>query len=1105
MAYTGKAWQAMRPFGRAGIAFRGGDAKSTIMAASDPDPLADVAPRPARSARVRWLAPQASLLVAAAGLAALAIGLIWVERIAIAHRVIDREIHQLKLSARYRIDEVGTGREVLGDVRVGDPANPDLSVRTLEIDTGWNGGLPAIIGLKLVGVRLRGTVSNGQLSFGSLDPLVFAPARAPLRLPDIALTLRDSVASIAASQGPIGIAISGDGNLRDGFTGITAVVAPALRVHSCVGRGASFHGRVAIHEAQPRVWGPLQMSQLACPESALTLQAPALHIDMRLASTFDGGTASVVLTTGAAKLGRQGAARLTGVGDASLRNGVVAGNFVLGSDGVDGWLVSAAQLGIAGHGRAALASGSLEGEGTLSGRNIAPGSDAWATLARAQAAGAGTMAAPLLAALRSGLARETAASRLSGSWMGQRSASGTRLLLPDIHVDGGHTARWLSLSRGMLQQGAATKGFAVAGDFAVAGRGFPQVRGQFRPLADGAGAATLAMPAWTAATTSLAVPILAVHWQRSARTGFDAGFDGRLVVSGPVPGGQVTGLTVPVQGNWSASGGLLLGNHCTVVDFDRLALGGLELVEGQAPGHALTLCPGATASAMLALNARGPRISMRTTGLNLSGRMNGSALKIATGAAVLTWPGGLSVKDIAAATTASQLHLAQLTASLGAVTAGQFAGGDISLAASAAAVRSASGDFRWANGRLTVDRAAFRLEDSATPPAFAPIAANDVTLALADGVMSGTASLRATAANRELARLTIVHDLASVTGHADVIMPGLIFDKALQPKQLSALAEGVIADAKGTLTGHGRFDWDHGHVTSSGRLSTTGFNFAAAFGPVKGVAGSIIFTDLLGLVTAPDQKLAIATINPGIEVDDGILTFALEPGHVLVVTGAKWPFLNGQLALLPTRLVLGATEARRYELRVDGLDAAKFLARLDLSNLTATGTFDGNLPLIFDDSGGRIEKGMLLSRPPGGTVSYVGDLTYKDLSPMANYAFQALRALQYRQMRIGMDGALAGNIVTRVSMQGVGQGKGAKRNLITNQIARLPIRFDVTITAPFMQLITSFRSLYDPASVADPRTLGLIDAQGRPITHPAPDNLPVAKKPPAVSRPAVQP
>ena len=81
---------------------------------------------------------------------------------------------------------------------------------------------------------------------------------------------------------------------------------------------------------------------------------------------------------------------------------------------------------------------------------------------------------------------------------------------------------------------------------------------------------------------------------------------------------------------------------------------------------------------------------------------------------------------------------------------------------------------------------------------------------------------------------------------------------------------------------------------------------------------------------------------------------------------------------------------------IEGLNAARFVERMDLANISATGTFDGAMPLVFDENGGRIEGGSLMSRPPGGNVSYVGALTYKDLSTMANFAFDALNSIDYR-------------------------------------------------------------------------------------------------------------
>ncbi|MET0251653.1 MAG: YdbH domain-containing protein, partial [Novosphingobium sp.] len=242
--------------------------------------------------------------------------------------------------------------------------------------------------------------------------------------------------------------------------------------------------------------------------------------------------------------------------------------------------------------------------------------------------------------------------------------------------------------------------------------------------------------------------------------------------------------------------------------------------------------------------------------------------------------------------------------------------------------------------------------------------------------------------------------------------------------------------------------------------------------------------------------------------------FALLPGRVFRLDSATWPFLGGTLSLAPTELRLGASELRRYELVIEGLDAARFLERLELGNIAATGVFDGRLPLVFaaapasgqvgaavgtvlgigtpegagvaaaTPGSGRIEGGLLVSRPPGGNVSYVGDLTYRDLSPMANFAFQTLRSLDYRHMTIAMDGALEGEMITRVRFDGVRQGAAAQRNILTRTLAKLPIQMNVNVRAPFYQLVSSTKALYDPAFVKDPRSIGLVDGKGRRLKAP---------------------
>jgi hypothetical protein len=190
-------------------------------------------------------------------------------------------------------------------------------------------------------------------------------------------------------------------------------------------------------------------------------------------------------------------------------------------------------------------------------------------------------------------------------------------------------------------------------------------------------------------------------------------------------------------------------------------------------------------------------------------------------------------------------------------------------------------------------------------------------------------------------------------------------------------------------------------------------------------------------------------------------------------------------------------------LEIEGLQAAQFVQRMELENLSATGVFDGELPLIFDlDGNGRIEGGHLQSRG-GGNVSYVGALTYKDLSTMANMAFDALRSLDYQGMTIDMNGPLTGEIVTRVRFDGVSQGAGTKKNFITRQVGKLPFRFVVTVTAPFYKLITTVKSMYDPTMIQDPRELAsqgqLVDENGNVVTDlsnvPSPPTQPPATTP----------
>jgi len=244
-------------------------------------------------------------------------------------------------------------------------------------------------------------------------------------------------------------------------------------------------------------------------------------------------------------------------------------------------------------------------------------------------------------------------------------------------------------------------------------------------------------------------------------------------------------------------------------------------------------------------------------------------------------------------------------------------------------------------------------------------------------------------------------------------------------------------------------------------------NLAAPFGPVEGMSGTMHFTDLLGLTTAPGQTMSIRSINPGILVENGQIRYQLLPGQLVKIERGEWPFMGGTLVLRETILNFGRPTAKRLTFEVIGLDAKTFVDTLGFGGLEAEGTFDGVLPMIFDESGGRIIGGRLDSRGPG-VLAYNGTVSKADLGTMGNIAFNALRDLRFRAMTIRLDGDLAGEFAARLSVDGVAIGQSnSTQKIIRGLLAKIPMRLNVNITGPFRALIATAKAVRDPRALLD--------------------------------------
>ncbi len=175
--------------------------------------------------------------------------------------------------------------------------------------------------------------------------------------------------------------------------------------------------------------------------------------------------------------------------------------------------------------------------------------------------------------------------------------------------------------------------------------------------------------------------------------------------------------------------------------------------------------------------------------------------------------------------------------------------------------------------------------------------------------------------------------------------------------------------------------------------------------------------------------------------------------------------MGGRLILQETVINFGRPSAKRLTFQVVGLDAHTFVQSLGFKELDATGTFDGVLPMIFDEAGGRIVGGRLDSRPGGGSLSYNGVVNKADLGMMGNITFNLLRDLRFKSMIIRLDGDLAGEFVTRSTIEGVGLGQTGTQKIIRSLLAKIPLRLNLTIRGPFRALIATAKSFTDPRRV----------------------------------------
>ena len=521
---------------------------------------------------------------------------LWIERRPIANGFLEREFKRRGVEATYSLDRVGLRTQQVSNLVIGHPRRPDLTARFAQIQTRiqWNGSVE-IYRVVARGVRLRGRLVHGRVSWGQIDRLLPPPSGKPFQLPNFVLDVADASISLATPFGPLGVALQGAGNLTGGFKGRMAASSPRLVPGRCEIVNLRANAAVTVEARRPHVAGPLTLDRLNCPKSRLGLVEPRFDINSRFNESFnsyDGGGRMAIRTLTA---GDNGLAAF--VGDLTFRGDPKAtfGSVKLAAQRSRLASIFAERTHLAGGYRLDITKGTLVFAGDYAANSATLAPSMMASVTGPLAAAAKTPIGPVATAIGNAIGRTVSKFDATGGIRLVNFAGGGAARIESANVSGASGARVRVSGGDGVTYYWPTGRIRVDGLIETAGGGLPTGRIALRQPRNGGpinGVAEFAP--YSAQGSRLALTPIRFAGVRDGSTKLST----VALLDGPFSSGRVKALRIPIEGRLGNGGGFAFGTACAEVSFVFLQTGALRFGPTRLP-----LCP--TGPAIISKTAGG--------------------------------------------------------------------------------------------------------------------------------------------------------------------------------------------------------------------------------------------------------------------------------------------------------------------------------------------------------------------------------------------------------------------------------------------------------------------------------------------------------------------
>ena len=344
-----------------------------------------------------------------------------------------------------------------------------------------------------------------------------------------------------------------------------------------------------------------------------------------------------------------------------------------------------------------------------------------------------------------------------------------------------------------------------------------------------------------------------------------------------------------------------------------------------------------------------------------------------------------------------------------------------------------------------------RIEDFREDPLYEPLRA-DLTATITDGVFRMSGPLRLRKSGWTIAQSSLELELGRLNGTAQLVGQTLNFTRSgLQPHNLSDRLRSALPNARGSMVGNADFTITEGDLSGTGSIKVEGLGFDTfRLGSIDGVNGEMRFSDIIALTTFPNQTLTIESIDPGVRLENGELSFQLIGGEIMQLQGAHWPFAGGALLIAPTRWEFGG-KTELITITADKIKLEELIDALSLEKeIRADGTITGTFPIEIIGPNAFIRDATLKADDAGGLLAYLGNGldAAKGQSEASDYALEALKDFRFKVLEVGANGNISGWIVLSVALEGQSP----------DVLDGAPFRFNMTFDSKLAQLIRSIQS-----------------------------------------------